>query len=101
MTDLKNNQDNQDKPRVAKHGGSREGAGRIKGTPNKLTTDVKNMILQALEGKGGHEYLMKQADENPTAFMTLLGKVLPMTVAGDPDAPLIERVVVEIVSSDN
>jgi hypothetical protein len=40
------------------------------------------MILGALNNKGGVDYLMKQADENPTAFLTLVGKVLPMTVAG-------------------
>jgi hypothetical protein len=34
-----------------------------------------------LEGAGGVEYLMKQAGENPTAFLTLLGKVLPLQVS--------------------
>jgi hypothetical protein len=34
-------------------------------------------VLAALAAKGGQKYLEKQADENPTAFLTLLGKVLP------------------------
>ena len=46
------------------------------------------MILGALDDAGGQAYLMQQAEENPTAFLTLLGKVLPMTVAGDSDNPL-------------
>lgn len=46
------------------------------------------MILGALAGVGGEEYLMRQAVENPGPFMTLVGKVLPTTVAGDPDAPI-------------
>jgi site-specific recombinase XerD len=29
-----------------------------------------------------------QASENPGPFMSLLGKVLPMQIAGDPDAPI-------------
>lgn len=62
--------------------------GRKKGTPNKLTADVKAMVLEALHNKGGVAYLEAQADSNPTAFMTLVGKVLPLTVAGDKDAPL-------------
>ena len=62
--------------------------GRKKGTPNKLTADVKAMVLEALHNKGGVEYLERQAEANPTAFMTLVGKVLPLTVAGDKDAPL-------------
>lgn len=70
-------------------GGPRPGAGRKPGVPNKLTSDVKAMILGALEEKGGVEYLVEQADKNPTAFLTLVGKVLPMTVAGDPDAPIL------------
>ena len=56
--------------------------------PNKTTAAVKDMILQALSNKGGVEYLERQADENPTAFMTLVGKVLPLQVAGDPDNPI-------------
>jgi len=38
------------------------------------------MILGALDDKGGREYLARQADENPTAFMALVGKVLPSTM---------------------
>ncbi|WP_380823353.1 hypothetical protein [Sphingobium xenophagum] len=56
--------------------------GRKKGTPNKLTGQVKEMILEALDRKGGADYLERQAEENPVAFMGLVGKVLPMTVAG-------------------
>jgi hypothetical protein len=69
--------------------------GRTKGTPNKVTGDLKEMILTALDKKGGVNYLMQQADANPNAFLTLVGKVLPMTVAGDPDAPLKTTITVE------
>jgi hypothetical protein len=62
--------------------------GRAKGTPNKTTKALKDMILAALDKKGGVQYLVEQAGENPTAFLTLVGKVLPMTIAGDKDAPL-------------
>lgn len=64
------------------------GKGRPKGSPNKLTADVKSMILQALETSGGVDYLVMQARDNPTAFMTLVGKVLPLQVTGDQDNPL-------------
>ena len=58
--------------------------GRKAGTPNKLTGALKDMILQALDGAGGVEYLQKQATENPNAFLALVGKVLPLQVgAGD------------------
>ena len=40
------------------------------------------MILGALADVGGQDYLARQADENPVAFMGLLGKVLPLQLAG-------------------
>jgi len=46
------------------------------------------MVLAALAGVGGEQYLMRQADENPTAFLTLVGKVLPLQITGDPDRPV-------------
>lgn len=72
-------------------------AGRPPGSQNKLTADVKAMILAALEQAGGVEYLLQQSEKNPTAFLTLVGKVLPMTVSSDPDAPLVMRIERAIV----
>ncbi len=63
-------------PKVPNSGGSR------KGIPNKTTKALKDMILGALSAAGGEKYLQIQALENPSAFMTLLGKVLPMSLAG-------------------
>ena len=61
--------------------GERRG-GRKKGTPNKFTGELKDMILQALSNAGGTEYLQKQATSSPTAFLALVGKVLPLQVTG-------------------
>ena len=74
-----------------KVGGSagNRGLGRKKGVPNKVTKALKDMILGALDDAGGQTYLATQAKANPAAFMTLVGKVLPMQVAGDADNPLI------------
>jgi len=49
------------------------GKGRPKGSVNKLTASVKEAIEAAFHGVGGHEYLMRQANEHPQAFLTLLG----------------------------
>lgn len=68
---------------MGKFGGSQPGSGRKKGVPNKITTDLKEMILGALAKSGGQNYLYKQSKENPVAFMGLIGKVLPMTVNGN------------------
>lgn len=50
--------------------------------PNKATKELKDMILGALDESGGVEYLKRQAQDNPAAFMSLIGRVLPMTVTG-------------------
>lgn len=79
--------------------GERRG-GRQRGTPNRVTGALKDMILTALDEAapgGGVEYLKQQAGANPAAFLALVGKVLPMTIAGDPNAPL-KVVRVELVS---
>ena len=60
-----------------------DGNGRPVGATNKITRELKEMILGALDEAGGQEYLMKQAIENPNAFMTLIGKVLPMQVKAE------------------
>lgn len=76
------------------------GIGRVKGVPNKVTADIKAMIIGALEAKGGQAYLEEQADKNPVAFMGLVAKVLPMTVAGDPNNPVFpSRIEIKLVGS--
>lgn len=63
----------------------RKTGGRKPGTPNKITALLKDEILQAAENAhqdGRVGYLTEQARENPQAFMTLLGKVLPTQVQG-------------------
>jgi hypothetical protein len=71
---------NPDERRGSKPGERRGGRG--KGTPNQLSGDVKAMILAALDAVGGTEYLMRQAELNPVAFMSLLGKLLPTQLTG-------------------
>lgn len=77
--------------------GIKTGGGSRKGKPNKLTADVKAMILAALDQAGGTQYLLTQAQSNPNAFLTLVGKVLPMTVAGDPANPVRTSIEVAFV----
>jgi hypothetical protein len=57
--------------------------GRQKGTKNHVTAAVKECILQAFHQVGGVAYLARQAEQNPTAFLTLLGKIVPTEVVAD------------------
>jgi hypothetical protein len=70
--------------------GERRG-GRQKGTPNKVNSDLKEMILGALAGVGGQDYLQRQAELNPGSFLTLIGKVLPLQLTGENGKPIAYR----------
>jgi stalled ribosome alternative rescue factor ArfA len=77
-------------------GKGKAGPGRPKGMPNKITALLKDDILQAAQDahpKGRVGYLTQQAQENPTAFLTLLGKVLPMQVEGTGEGGALNIVV--------
>lgn len=61
----------------------RKTGGRQKGSTNKLTKQLKDMILEALDDCGGVDYLKQTAIDHPVAFLTLVGKVLPLQVTGE------------------
>ena len=96
------------------------GKGRPKGAKGKVPTALKEGILIAAEevgrvdveteftekgrqitrrfatGEGGLVgYLKGLAVDEPVAFTGLLGKVLPTTLAGDPNAPIVHKDSVE------
>lgn len=70
--------------------------GRQKGTPNKVTGNVREMVLRALDKAGGEEYLLQQAKDNPNAFMALVGKVLPTQITGPNDGPIKSEVSYDV-----
>lgn len=71
------------------------GKGRPKGSLNKVNASLKEMILGALQDAGGESWLVRQAQENPVAFMALLAKLLPLELkqeSAQPE-PLTIRVI--------
>lgn len=60
----------------------RQGGGRPPGVPNRVQASIKEMVEKALHKAGGVDYLTAQAHENPVAFMGLVGRVLPLQLAG-------------------
>ncbi len=83
----------------------RKSPGRPKGSPNKITGELKEVILQALDKAGGVDYLHRIAHRHPKVFVSLLEKILPMQVngAGAGGAHVVERimrVIVDPQSSD-
>jgi len=80
------------------------GPGRPKGVPNKATALLKDAILEAAamagspDGKSSPEglknYLAARAIDTPGPFLGLLGKVLPLQIAGTGDGEPISFTVV-------
>lgn len=76
---------------TARIGEGKRGPGRPKGSLNRTTALLKDAILKAAEaagenlhgeGDGLQRYLQAQAIANPGPYLTLLGKVLPLQIAG-------------------
>ena len=74
--------------------GKTPGSGRKKGTPNKTTVALKDMILAALAKAGGENYLHEQSLKNPGHFLQLVGKVLPLQVKQDGAEPRVPAPVI-------
>ena len=78
-------------------------AGRKPGSPNKTTQSLKEALLKAASEAGGGDmvvYLTKMALEQPSSFLALLGRVLPLQLQGDSEKPLtvrrVEYVIVDV-----
>jgi hypothetical protein len=71
--------------------GTPKTGGRKKGTPNKISSALKEAILEAAENAGKRlkpdaesgtvAYMEQIAIQEPASFCSLLGKVLPITIA--------------------
>ena len=79
----------------------RKTGGRQPGSLNKMSGDIKTMVVGALAGVGGTEYLMRQAEQNPNAFLSLVGRVLPLQVTGDGGGALRIEVVTGVARAHN
>lgn len=80
------------------------GMGRKKGVPNRVTKLVRDMITQALDDAGGVSYLVERAHDPKTAsaFLTLVGKVLPVQLTGDGGGPVqVTRIELVAMSGDD
>lgn len=85
---------------MAKAKGSPKTGGRQKGSLNKIKLEVKEAIAAAFDEVGGKDYLVALAESDPRTFCTLVGKVVPMAVGGDPDNPIRLAGKVELVIVD-
>ena len=85
----------------------RKTGGRQKGTPNKVTRDIRQAVLDAAEALGSdgegtdglRGWLMRLGIEKPEKLADLLGKILPTQITGEGGGPLCGEVRVTIVDA--
>jgi len=76
----------------------RRGAGRPKGSQNKVSKEAKAFIAEVADGLGGPKRMLewaKESPENEKAFwVSIYPKLVSVTVAGDKESPLVIEVTV-------
>jgi hypothetical protein len=69
--------------------------GRVKGTPNALSSGVKSNIIGVFDKIGGRDQMAKWAQENQTEFYKLYGRLLPTEVSGPEGAPIPVQFIIK------
>ncbi len=73
--------------------GHKKVGGRVKGTPNKLTGEIRTIAEEALSQLGGVDYLVGVGREKPAVFLGLVAKLIPSEVRASIERdsiPLVE-----------
>jgi len=65
---------------MARIKGSPKTGGRKPGSPNKISKDLREAFIESFNIIGGVDWLVKQASENPVAYLNQLGKTFPKDV---------------------
>ena len=74
--------------------------------PSRQSLILKDALLLAAQTAGGggpdglHNYLAKQAEANPTAFMAMLSRVIPLQQSGSGDGKTIVEIVKHFESEE-
>lgn len=63
--------------------------GRVKGTPNAITANVRDAIHNAFTELGGMSYLVHVGRTDPRTFCALLSKLLPTKLSNADGSPLL------------
>ena len=57
--------------------------GRQPGTPNRLTTAMREAVLFVYDGLGGHPAFLQWARENPTEYYRIASRLIPAEMRED------------------
>lgn len=68
--------------------GHKKVGGRQKGTKNKITNDLRQAIINALDTAGGEKWFVALAKSDKKSFAQLVGRCVPTRHVGDDDGPI-------------
>ena len=75
-------------PRTVFKKGHKKVGGRKKGTPNHITTDLKQAIINALDRLGGEEWFIRLGKRDAKSFANLIGRCIPTKLVGPDDGAI-------------
>ena len=86
----------------SKRGGKREGSGRKPGVPNKLSSTVKENVIEVFNLIGGVEQMSIWAAQNPNQFYNIYAKILPMQteISGADGSPIPLSIGIDFVTTN-
>jgi hypothetical protein len=68
---------------MSNRGGKRNGAGRKPGIQNRITSAVKDAVLDTFKALGGVKHMTSWAQENPSDFYRIAAKLIPQQINAD------------------
>lgn len=73
--------------------------GRPKGSQNKATKEVKE-LLQGVIDELGHAWLLREAKKHPTAFFGLINKMVPAAIEAKVQGNIVYRLIDGVPDAD-
>ena len=64
---------------ISSHGGKRDGSGRKAGTPNKISTTVKQNVISVFDDIGGVEAMATWAKDNRSEYYRIYSRLAPVS----------------------
>lgn len=74
--------------------------GRVAGTPNKLSSSVKDNVLSVFNDIGGTDHMKRWAQENPNQFYNIYAKLLPLQLTGEDGGAIETSLTIKLVKPE-
>jgi hypothetical protein len=99
---MENNEQLEKVEEISSHGGKREGSGRKAGTPNKVSTTVKQNVISVFDEIGGIEAMATWAKDNRSEYYRIYSRLAPVSqeISGADGADLPLSIGLRFVEPD-